>query len=254
MGQRTKSTADRWMALRLLEYLVAIWNRHLVEHPDTKKLPVIVPLVLHHSERGWTSTTKFSDLVDANEEIFRLVKRFVPDFAFLLDDVSKLRDEELRGRAKLTALARFALMCLARTRPKRSFIGELRRWKDMAEEVLSAPTGLAATEAVFRYILETSETTRDELDDFARQLGPKAEEALMTTAQILQAEARGKAEGKAEGEARGRAELLIKQLGSKFGPLSESITERVTRASVEELDLWALSVLEAKSLDEVFSG
>ena len=39
-----QSTADPWMALRLLRYMVRVWTRG----PRTGALPLIVPLVLSH--------------------------------------------------------------------------------------------------------------------------------------------------------------------------------------------------------------
>jgi predicted transposase/invertase (TIGR01784 family) len=65
-------------------------------------------------------------------------------------------------------------------------------------------------------------------------------------------EAKGRAEGKAEGAAEGRATLLLQQLSHKFGSLPANARQRVTLASVDELDAWALNLLDAASLDEVF--
>ena len=50
----------------------------------------------------------------------------------------------------------------------------------------------------------------------------------------------------------GRTAVLIKQLTLKFGPLSADASERVQRATTEELDRWAERVLSAASLDDVF--
>ncbi len=48
------STVERTMALRLLRYMTQIWERF--EHDDPKKpLPMIIPVVLHHSDNGWTA-------------------------------------------------------------------------------------------------------------------------------------------------------------------------------------------------------
>ncbi|MBS0511508.1 MAG: DUF4351 domain-containing protein [Proteobacteria bacterium] len=50
------------------------------------------------------------------------------------------------------------------------------------------------------------------------------------------------------------ARLLVRQLNRRFGPLPAAITDRLARASVEQLDLWAERILDADSLDEVFVG
>ena len=41
-----QSSADRWMPLRLLRYMVRIWERWLKDHQDATALPAIVPIVL----------------------------------------------------------------------------------------------------------------------------------------------------------------------------------------------------------------
>jgi hypothetical protein len=51
--------------------------------------------------------------------------------------------------------------------------------------------------------------------------------------------------------AEGEAKVLLKQLALKFGPLSDSVTERVNSASLTELDAWTSRVLTAATLDEV---
>jgi predicted transposase/invertase (TIGR01784 family) len=47
-----QSTSDSLMPFRLLVYMVKIWERHLRDHPATRLLPAVLPMVLHHSERG----------------------------------------------------------------------------------------------------------------------------------------------------------------------------------------------------------
>ena len=78
----------------------------------------------------------------------------------------------------------------------------------------------------------------------------------MTAAELLinRGIAKGLAEGIDQGRAEGRAELLGKQLTLKFGELSEHNRTRLAAASVDELDAWAMRVLTASTLDEVFGA
>jgi hypothetical protein len=83
------------------------------------------------------------------------------------------------------------------------------------------------------------------LHEQVAQLGSQAEEAYVTTAEML------RAEGRAEGEARGRAEALVQVLTLKFGPLPPAAVDAVHGASVEQLETWTGRVLAAGTLDEV---
>ena len=55
-------------------------------------------------------------------------------------------------------------------------------------------------------------------------------------------------EGRQEGERR----VLKRQLQRRFGALSAENTERLTEASMEDLETWAENVLDAQTLDDVF--
>jgi hypothetical protein len=74
-------------------------------------------------------------------------------------------------------------------------------------------------------------------------LGPEAEEAYVTTAEML----------RAEGEARGRAEALVQLLTLKFGPLPPAAFDTVHAATTDQLETWTGRVLTADTLEEVLS-
>ncbi|MEP7125446.1 MAG: Rpn family recombination-promoting nuclease/putative transposase, partial [Byssovorax sp.] len=109
------STVDGLMSFRLLRYEVRIWERWLRDNPEAHKLPVILPVVLHHSVAGWTGGVAFADLLDVDEATLVDVAPYVPNFRFVLEDISHETDEALRARA-ITALARLSLWCLRHAR------------------------------------------------------------------------------------------------------------------------------------------
>jgi predicted transposase/invertase (TIGR01784 family) len=57
-----------------------------------------------------------------------------------------------------------------------------------------------------------------------------------------------------EGETRGRADVLLKQLGLRFGPPSAAIRAQVESASSQQLDAWVERVLTAATPDEVVAA
>ena len=61
-------------------------------------------------------------------------------------------------------------------------------------------------------------------------------------------------QGRQEGRLEGKAEVLSRQLTRRFGPLPPAITERLTSATADQLDLWIDRVLDAPTLDAVFDG
>jgi hypothetical protein len=65
---------------------------------------------------------------------------------------------------------------------------------------------------------------------------------------------RGREQGLKEGLNQGGAALLSRLLARKFGPLPAAAQQRIASASSDNLDDWALNLLTAASLDEVFGG
>lgn len=50
----------------------------------------------------------------------------------------------------------------------------------------------------------------------------------------------------------GETLVLQRQLTRRFGPLPTEVIAGISGATVEEIDLWADRVLDARTLDEVF--
>jgi hypothetical protein len=51
----------------------------------------------------------------------------------------------------------------------------------------------------------------------------------------------------------GRAAVLERLLRKRFGAIAPMYLERIRSASIEQLDLWAERILDAKSIQEIFS-
>ena len=62
----------------------------------------------------------------------------------------------------------------------------------------------------------------------------------------------GRQQGRQEGRQEGEAALLQSLLARRFGALPDSVRIRLDGATVEQLESWAIKVLDARSLDEIF--
>jgi hypothetical protein len=58
---------------------------------------------------------------------------------------------------------------------------------------------------------------------------------------------------RAEGRSEGQRKLVLQQLARRFGTLPPEIEERVAKAEMSELQDWAMRLLDARSLDQVFA-
>jgi flagellar biosynthesis/type III secretory pathway protein FliH len=73
-----------------------------------------------------------------------------------------------------------------------------------------------------------------------------AEFALMTPNALREeGRAEGRAEGHAEGRVQGKAEMVLRLLTARFGTLPSDLMARIRSAPSDDLDRWALLVLDA---------
>lgn len=257
-----QSTPEPLMAFRLLRYMLRIWEAHLADHPDARRLPAILPVVLYHGVTGWQASVAFEDLLDLDPEALAAMAEHLPRFRFVLDDITAEPDEALRART-MTALGRLVLWCFRHARRPRMLVQRLSGWLDVVREVREAPSGRAALALVWRYILTVSDPRRPE--ELLRQLlqaaGPEAEEEIMSVADWLEERGRlkgldegrreGRREGHREGQLEGQRSTLLRLLRVRFGELSEAQQARVRAADAEQLERWTERVISAATLAEV---
>ncbi|MGV9639384.1 Rpn family recombination-promoting nuclease/putative transposase [Nocardia rhamnosiphila] len=248
-----QSRSDRFMPLRMLEYLVNIWNQHRRLHPDSRTLPAVIPLVVHSNRHGrsWRAPTELAELIDLDPAGREALEPYLPRLRFLLDDVAALDLAGLLAR-DLTPATR-VMLALHKIAPQNAELGsDMLDLLDDLWALASGPGGTTELQAVMTYILQVSDTTEDGLDPVIAQLGPRAKEALMTTAERLRAE--GEARGEARGAARARTEALVDLLDIKFGPLPGAVIEKVEAGSPEQIRAWFRCSVTADTLEQVFNG
>lgn len=235
------------MPFRVLRYMVRIWDGWLAEH-DEAYLPVIVPIVLHHSDSGWTGAVALEEILDVSRDMLVGLGPHVPRLTFLLDDLTNQTDEALRART-MTALGQSVLWCLRDGRKHGEIARRLERWADAVIEVLRSPSGLAAFSALMRYILSVTELTVEDLQrSVLATLGEEVKDAMKTTGERL------REEGRLVGRLEGQREILLRQLRLRFGDLPTALEARVQSASGDELEAWSEHFVTAKTLAEVFGN
>ena len=250
-----QSSPDKLMPLRLLRYVVRILERHVDEAKSASEalpLPVVVPVVLHHGEAGWSVAARLEDLFDSQLVTEAGLSELIPRLSFVLDDLSRVTDEELEQRA-LGLLPLLTLWALRDARSPDRLAGSLGRWAGAMAELLRAPNGREALWTLFRYIaVVADDSVAATLSNALDAAQPDVKDALMTLAEKWKAE--GEAKGRAEGKAEGKADTLCKLLTLKFGELTEPMARRIASASEAELDRWVGRVLIADTLDAVLES
>jgi predicted transposase/invertase (TIGR01784 family) len=239
-----QSTDDPLMPYRLLVYVVRIWERYVRENPKSKRLPAIVPMVVHHSREGWTSPTSFQALIDLPEDVLRVLGPHMPDFTFLLDDLRATSDASLRRRA-MSMLGRLALFCLRHSSEPGQIVQRLARWVELVRGIRAAPGGKEALELIWRYVLVISEPAEPEelVDQLLLVVGEEGKEEIVTAGEKLMERGRN-----AE-----RREMLLELLRKRFGTVTAQVEARIRAADPAQLKRWLLRVVEVPTLADVLA-
>lgn len=234
------------MAFRILRYKVRIWERWHAEHPTAVALPIIVPIVLYHGAPAWSVPRAFGDLLAMRARVRSTIDPYLVGFAYLLDNLSELSNDHLRRRP-MTALGRLAAVCFKYGR-RPDLVQRLGRdWADVLREAARAPQGRAALEQVLRYILEVNDEHLDPEElkvVLEREIGPEAKETIVTVAQRYIE----------QGFQQGERAVLLRLVRHRFGKaVDDHVEERIAKASVEQIDTWAVRMLTAATLAELFA-
>ncbi|MFC4124783.1 Rpn family recombination-promoting nuclease/putative transposase [Nocardia rhizosphaerae] len=240
-----QSRSDPLMAFRMIDYLVSIWNAYLREHPKSKTLPLIVPVVVHASptKQPWSAPVELCDLIEVEPGLRSALAPHLPRLRFILDDLSTISLAELCARPSTPPT--LTLQVLLKTAPKNK---RLDRDLEPLLPTLSELT-LDDLTAFLTYILSVGDTSGDLLQPLIDRIGPQGKEAIVTAADQLRAE--GRAEAKAEGRTEGQADLLRELLTLKFGTMPTRVTAALRHATPDQLRQWAARILTAETLDDM---
>ncbi|HEX5053976.1 MAG TPA: Rpn family recombination-promoting nuclease/putative transposase [Planctomycetota bacterium] len=248
-----KSNDDRFCAFQLARYEVRIWEQFRREFPDATHLPPILPYVLHHGARQWRSPRDLRDLIDL-DGLPQCLVDLQPQLPFVLDDLGD-SDSEALQRRRLAVQALLPLLHLQQLRRKVATAALLAAWRHLYRRLIAEPGGQELVSSLIYYVTAVSNDDLDDLRIAYARISKPSEEQYMTAAEklIQQGLVRGRQEGRQEGRLEGHTEVLLIQLGERFGSLPDAVVDRVRAGSPAELELWARRVLTAPMLALVFA-
>jgi predicted transposase YdaD len=244
------------MVFRMGLYMMRLWDQLVRDHPEAKRLPPIIPILIHHSDTGWTAPTAFQDIVGPAGPARTALLPHIPHFQLRLVDLSGGRAGELVEQA-LTALGQVALWCLSVADDDARLEREIKRIARALDEVLRAPDGLAALEVLLRYLVATHGrfSAKKVVKLLENAAGAPAQEAMMDFFEEieLRGERRGERKGERKGRVEGRARTLLELLAVRFGPVPSAAKAQILAANEATLIRWTERVLTAPTLEKVIA-
>jgi hypothetical protein len=243
-----QSDIDPLMVTRFFCHTGSIWNA--ARREERPLMPMFVNLVLHNGPRPWPGPLELWREIDGGSHFVEHAPHMLPHLPVLLDDLAKVSDEEIRGRA-VSAEVKLALLALKHSRDGES-VALLRRSGDLLVQASDDVNRKTA-----EYFLDADGRTEEQEVTMALKdvLGPKGEEMGMTAGERLRAEGRveGLAKGRTEGRAEEAARLLLRVLEKRGLPVSAG-----ERAQIEGcrdpalIERWVEAAVDAQSAADVF--
>lgn len=231
-------TKDSYIALRLLRYMVRIWEEHRRKNPQASHLPVILPVVLAQNAQSWEIATQFSSLLNIPSPLSEEFAGFIPDFTFRLIQLANLEFQAIRGTPA-------GILTLRVMKAER-----IAKLLDEAvwDESLLLHLPKETLEQLIRYILNAD----IDKEAFDRKVQNVSHSDVRTTAMSLAQQLRQ--EGRQEGRQQGRQELIIENLRLRFGFAPQGLIDAIA-AIHDEAQLLRLhrASIQAASLEDFSS-
>ena len=242
-----QSAKDPWIALRLLRYQVRIWEEHLRKHPQTVKLPVILPVVIAQNAESWHLSPRFADLLHLPDGFDDALAGRFPDFIFHLIELADLPFDKIVG----TPSGILVLRTLKAERMQKLLDAPI--W----EESLLARVPAELFERILLYILSNGDVDKDAFTRKVKTISSaKIQSAAMTLAQQFRQE--GRQEGLNQGLSQGRLlamqDAVIELLAMRFDRVPEGLREAICEIADEpQLRRLHKAALRAASVED-FAG
>jgi len=206
------------LALRLLRYMLRIWENWRKSHLQATHLPALIPVVLAQNAERWSCSPRFLGLIDLPPDLAAEMRPFIPDFSFQLIELATRSYTSLPGTPA-------GIMILRTMKAQR------------ASELLTAPVWDEALlarlpsdihELLLRYIL----ASEIDIPAFNRRVNMLHQEDLKQRTMTLadQLIHKGHQEGRQEGRQESVQALrkgIVALLEARFGLLPAGLTEAI---------------------------
>ena len=214
-----QSTEDPRMALRLLSYIVRIWERFAKSHAPPAKLPAVLPIVLAQDKRPWKTSTRLEDLLDLPPAFAHVLRAWQPTLMYHLLEVVRLPYADLTG----TPEGIITLRAL-KAQPMEELLEDV-IWDEPL--LFSIPEG--ALERILRYILNADVNVSLLEERIAKIRSKPLQTKTMTLAdQLIQKGMQeGEQKGLSKGELRAFRTAVLRALEIRHGGYPEGIREAV---------------------------
>ncbi|WP_295102981.1 Rpn family recombination-promoting nuclease/putative transposase [uncultured Candidatus Kuenenia sp.] len=258
-----KSYAVACPYLQLMKYLLKIWESN---NKQAQRLMPVIPVILYHGKDTWKAR-RFRDYFEGIDEEFL---RVIPEFEYLLTDLSSYSNEEIKDRVFRRASLQITMLLMRNIYNDKILGDKLKVFFEIGRQYFEEEGGVKFLESVIRYLYYASDIEEERVIDTLKEISEEGGKLSMTIAARLiekgkitgrmegrmEGREEGRAEGAIEGERKGRIEGLIEAieigLELKYGVNGLRLLERIRKiAVIEKLESIKEAVKISKNMEEI---
>ena len=204
-----KSYKSRDISFQLLKYMIEIWESK-IDKGNIYELPVIIPLVIYHGKGRWNINTSLGELITGYENLPEDIKKYIPNYEYIIYDLSQYTDEEIKGKAQLRII--LTIFRDIFVKDNEGIQESVERSAKYLQELEDEQTGIEYFETFIKYVINARPNlTREDMDIMkgnVNRIYPEGSEAIMTIIETYREE--GRQEGRQEGRLEEKIEVAKK--------------------------------------------
>ena len=229
--------------------MVEIWESKTTK--ENRELPIIIPLVIYHGKTDWRTPSNLGAMLNGYDQLSEELKAFVPNFNYVLYDVSIFTDEEIKGETQLRIL--LTLLRDIFTKDPKELQESILKALHYLTELEDKQTGLEYLNTMMHYIFgvdtSLSESEKDEIIRGIDTIYPEGRELTMSFIDKWREE--GIEKGIEKGKVDALSEVAVNQLTERFGELPLEIKDGIANADTVALQLLLSNIFRYESIDDV---
>jgi len=210
-----QSSPDVWMPLRLLRYIVGIWEQFRKQNTEATKLPAVLPIILYQGGDTWTCDASLATLIDIPEGL----TIYQPVFEHLLVDLNRVESEKIQGAPNLRTI----LLALKTSRKNTN--KDLELLIRLLAAIIHSDHALIRTVMLYLYKVDNTTDINEYIHKAEALNQPELQEEIMTIAETL------RTEGKIEGKQEALQEGILEILELRFPSVSYSVKKQLEEIS-----------------------
>lgn len=234
-----KSYTSKNISFQLLKYMIEIWGAK-INNEEIDELPLIIPIVIYHGKVNWNINATLGEMIKGYKELPKDVQKYIPDYEYVLYDISRFTDEEIKGKV-INKIVMTTLRDIF-TKDDEGIMESVYKMIGYFAELEDQQTGIEYFETLMRYIFSARvDLTKEAVNEIMSKIEttyPEGSEVVMTLAEKF------REEGKEEGIMKGM------ERGMEVGARKERI-ELVRNALNQGVELDLIAKLTGLTKDEI---